>query len=111
MGIREDIRTVFAKDPAARSVLEIITCYPGLHAIWLHRISHFLWRHRLIFLARFTSHLSRFLTGVWNPRSIFSSRVFHVIASTISAGRVQVTFSGEGVVSGIIDLATGASRR
>lgn len=64
MGIREDIRTVFAKDPAARSVLEIITCYPGLHAIWLHRISHFLWRHRLIFLARFTSHLSRFLTGV-----------------------------------------------
>ncbi len=64
MGFREDIRTVFAKDPAARSVLEVITCYPGLHAIWLHRISHFLWRHRFIFLARFASHLSRFLTGV-----------------------------------------------
>lgn len=64
MGFREDIRTVFAKDPAARSVLEVITCYPGLHAIWLHRLSHFLWRHRFIFLARFTSHISRFLTGV-----------------------------------------------
>lgn len=64
MGYREDIRTVFAKDPAARSVLEVITCYPGLHAIWLHRISHFLWRHNLFFLARFTSHVSRFLTGV-----------------------------------------------
>jgi serine O-acetyltransferase len=64
MGIREDIRTVFAKDPAARSVLEVITCYPGLHAIWLHRVSHFLWMHKFIFLARFTSHISRFLTGV-----------------------------------------------
>ena len=64
MGYREDIRTVFAKDPAARSVLEVITCYPGLHAIWLHRISHFLWGHNLFFLARFTSHVSRFLTGV-----------------------------------------------
>lgn len=61
MGYREDIRTVFAKDPAARSVLEVITCYPGLHAIWLHRISHFLWGHNLFFL---TSHVSRFLTGV-----------------------------------------------
>src|SRR5512136_168178 len=64
MGFKEDIRTVFAKDPAARSVLEVITCYPGLHAIWLHRISHFLWSHNLFFLARFTSHVSRFLTGV-----------------------------------------------
>jgi serine O-acetyltransferase len=64
MGIREDIRTVFAKDPAARSVLEVVTCYPGLHAIWMHRISHYFWTHGFIFLARFTSHISRFLTGV-----------------------------------------------
>jgi len=64
MSIREDIRTVFAKDPAAKSTLEVITCYPGLHAIWIHRISHFLWTHQLFFLARFCSHISRFLTGV-----------------------------------------------
>jgi len=64
MSINEDIQTVFAKDPAARSILEVITCYPGLHAVWLHRISHFLWMHNLFFLARLTSHLSRFLTGV-----------------------------------------------
>jgi serine O-acetyltransferase len=64
MSIREDIHTVFAKDPAAKSTLEVITCYPGLHAIWIHRISHFLWAHKLFFLARFSSHLSRFLTGV-----------------------------------------------
>jgi len=64
MSLMEDIQTVFAKDPAARSTLEVITCYPGLHAIWLHRISHRLWTRRLFFLARLTSHISRFLTGV-----------------------------------------------
>lgn len=64
MSIREDIQTVFDKDPAARSVWEVVTCYPGLHAIWMHRISHYLWMHRLFFLARLTSHIARFLTGV-----------------------------------------------
>lgn len=62
--LREDIQTVFAKDPAARSVPEVIFCYPGLHALWLHRPAHFLWQHRLKFLARLLSHKSRFLTGV-----------------------------------------------
>jgi serine O-acetyltransferase len=62
--IREDIRTVFAKDPAAKTTLEVITCYPGLHAIWMHRISHFLWTHRFFFFARLCSHIARFLTGV-----------------------------------------------
>ena len=64
MSIREDIQTVFAKDPAAKTTLEVITCYPGLHAIWMHRISHFLWTHKLFFLARLSSHIARFLTGV-----------------------------------------------
>ncbi len=64
MSIKEDIRTVFAKDPAAKSTLEVITCYPGLHAIWIHRISHFLWAHKLYFLARISSHIGRFLTGI-----------------------------------------------
>src|SRR5512136_350591 len=64
MSIGEDIRTVFAKDPAAKSTLEVITCYPGLHAVWLHRISHFLWTHELFFFARVISHIARFFTGV-----------------------------------------------
>ncbi|NWF77894.1 MAG: serine O-acetyltransferase [Chloroflexi bacterium] len=62
--LREDIQTVFAKDPAARSTLEVIFCYPGLHALWFHRFSHFLWRHKLRFLARLLSHFNRFLTGI-----------------------------------------------
>ncbi|MGD2143247.1 MAG: serine O-acetyltransferase [Anaerolineae bacterium] len=62
--LREDIDTIFAKDPAARSVWEILCCYPGLHAIWLHRLAHTLWANRLLFLGRLVSHVSRWLTGV-----------------------------------------------
>jgi serine O-acetyltransferase len=62
--MREDIQTVFAKDPAARSTLEVLLCYPGLHAVWFHRLIHALWKHQLYFLARFLSHISRFLTGI-----------------------------------------------
>jgi len=62
--LRQDIRTVFAKDPAARSLAEVILCYPGLHALWLHRLAHFLWRHKLRLLARLLSHINRFLTGI-----------------------------------------------
>jgi len=62
--LREDIQTVFAKDPAARSMLEVLFCYPGLHALWIHRLAHLLWRHKLRFLARLLSHFNRFLTGI-----------------------------------------------
>lgn len=62
--LREDIQTVFAKDPAARTLWEVLCCYPGLHAIWLHRLAHWLWRHRLLFLGRLVSHVNRWLTGI-----------------------------------------------
>jgi serine O-acetyltransferase len=62
--IREDIRSVFDRDPAARSTLEILLAYPGLHAIWGHRINHWLWKHNRKSLARFGSHIVRFLTGI-----------------------------------------------
>ncbi|MBI4286131.1 MAG: serine O-acetyltransferase [Chloroflexi bacterium] len=62
--MREDIKTVFEKDPAARSILEVFFCYPGLHALWFYRVAHFFWRHRLYFLGRLTSHLGRFFTGI-----------------------------------------------
>ena len=62
--IREDIRSVFDRDPAARNTLEILTTYPGLHAVWLHRVSHALWRHGWRWLARWLSSLGRWLTGI-----------------------------------------------
>jgi serine O-acetyltransferase len=61
---KEDIQTVFAKDPAAKTIWEVIFCYPGLHALWLHRIAHFLWQHNLLFLGRLLSHINRLLTGI-----------------------------------------------
>jgi len=62
--IRRDIRAVFERDPAAKSLLEVLLCYPGLHAIILHRIAHRFYRWRLFTLARLISHFSRFLTGI-----------------------------------------------
>jgi serine O-acetyltransferase len=62
--IREDIKTIFTKDPAARSLIEVLLCYPGLHAIWMHRVAHFFWKNKWYFLGRLISHISRFLTGI-----------------------------------------------
>ncbi|MBI4572756.1 MAG: serine O-acetyltransferase [candidate division NC10 bacterium] len=61
---RRDIRAVFERDPAARSLPEVLFCYPGLHAVWIHRLAHWCWTHRLKFLGRSLSHLGRFLTGI-----------------------------------------------
>ena len=75
--IREDIQCVFERDPAARSVWEVLTCYPGFHALQMHRFSHSLWRMRLRWLARFMSHIARFLTGVEiHPGATIGRRVF-----------------------------------
>jgi serine O-acetyltransferase len=62
--VREEIATVFERDPAARSRIEILLCYPGLHAVWAHRLSHWLWHRRFYFWARFISQVARFLTGI-----------------------------------------------
>jgi len=64
MGMREDIRNVFAKDPAARSWLEVLTCYPGLHALWNHRLAHWLWTHNLKLAGRMLSAWGRFVTNI-----------------------------------------------
>ena len=75
--IREDIACVFERDPAARSTWEVITCYPGFHALLIHRLAHWLWRIKLRWLARFVSHLSRFLTGIEiHPGARVGRRVF-----------------------------------
>ena len=62
--MKEDIDSVFDRDPAARNALEVLFCYPGLHAIWFHRIAHWLWANGFLFLGRLTSQVSRFITGI-----------------------------------------------
>jgi len=110
--VREDIQTVFVKDPAARSVMEVISCYPGLHALWLHRLAHYLWCHRLRFPARLLSHVSRFLTGIEiHPGAKIGRRVFidHgagvVIGETTEIGDDALMY--QGVVLGGTTLKKG----
>jgi serine O-acetyltransferase len=75
--IREDIGSVFERDPAARSTLEVLTCYPGVHARIMHRISHLLWKWRFFWLARLLSHIARFLTGIEiHPGATIGRRFF-----------------------------------
>ena len=75
--LREDVASVIERDPAARSTWEVLTCYPGLHAIWIHRIAHWCWMHGLRWLGRFTSHLGRWLTGIEiHPAVVIGRRVF-----------------------------------
>ncbi|HIE43346.1 MAG TPA: serine O-acetyltransferase [Candidatus Omnitrophica bacterium] len=62
--LKEDIQTVFTKDPAAKNTLEVILCYPGLHAIWLYRIAHWFYTKGDYIISRIISHISRHLTGV-----------------------------------------------
>lgn len=62
--IRDDIRSVFERDPAARSTAELLVAYPGLHAVWAHRVEHWLWQHGLKLIARWGSHSTRFFTGI-----------------------------------------------
>jgi serine O-acetyltransferase len=75
--LREDIASVFERDPAARSTWEVLTCYPGLHAVWIHRLAHWFWMRGLSWLGRFTSHLGRWLTGIEiHPAVVMGRRVF-----------------------------------
>lgn len=62
--LREDIQSVFHRDPAARNAFEVLTCYPGMHAIWLHRAAHCLWKKEWKWLARLVSNFGRWLTGI-----------------------------------------------
>ncbi len=75
--IREDVLTVFRNDPAARTLLEVIFCYPGLHAVIVHRMAHFLWKMQFRFWARFLSHVNRAFTGIEiHPGARIGRRVF-----------------------------------
>ncbi len=75
--IREDIQAVFRCDPAVKSVVEALFCYPGLHAIWIHRIAHWFYEQKCYLTARLVSHLNRFLTGVEiHPGARIGRRVF-----------------------------------
>jgi len=75
--LKEDVRTIKERDPAAKNAVEIFLCYPGLHAIWLHRIAHFLYQRRWFTIARLVSHFSRGFTGIEiHPGAKIGRRLF-----------------------------------
>ena len=77
MKMIEDIRSVFKRDPAARNVFEIITCYSGVQAVIIYRFTHLLWRYKLYWLARFISTLARWITGIEiHPGAVIGRRFF-----------------------------------
>ena len=76
-GIWEDIKTAFERDPAACSVWTVLTCYPGLHAIWFYRFAHVFWKIKLYWVARFIMHIARWLTGIEiHPGATIGRRFF-----------------------------------
>lgn len=75
--MKEDIQTVFSNDPAAKSTIEVILCYPGLHAIWLHKLAHWFWQRKHLLTGRFISHINRFFTGIEiHPGATIGRRFF-----------------------------------
>ena len=77
MRIIEDVRSVFARDPAARNVFEVLTCYSGVQAVIFYRLTHFIWRYKLYWLARFISTFARWLTGIEiHPGAVIGRRFF-----------------------------------
>lgn len=75
--IKEEIDTIFERDPAARNVLEVVFCYPGFHAILIHKAAHWFWKKDFYFLGRFLSHFGRFMTGIEiHPGATIGKRFF-----------------------------------
>ena len=113
--IREDIACILERDPAARSAWEVLTCYPGLHALVMHRWANVCWRHGLRWLGRFISQLARFFTGIEiHPAATIGRRVFidHgmgvVIGETAEVGDDCTIY--QGVTLGGTSLTRGAKR-
>ena len=99
--LREDVQTALDCDPAARSALEVVLAYPGLHAIWIYRVAHWMWTHRLRLLARLLSELGRWLTGVEiHPGATIGRRLFidHgmgvVVGETCEIGEDVLIYQG-----------------
>jgi serine O-acetyltransferase len=113
--LRSDIACILERDPAARSKWEVLACYPGLHAIWIHKLARWFWLNGLRWLGRFTSHIGRFLTGIEiHPGAKIGSCVFidHgmgvVIGETAEVGDGCTIY--QGVTLGGTSLTAGTKR-
>ena len=113
--LRSDIQCILERDPAARSRWEVLTCYPGLHALVLHRRAHWCWNHGFKWLGRFISHSSRWLTGIEiHPGAKIGERVFFDHAMGVVVGETAEIGDGctiyQGVTLGGTSLYKGSKR-
>ena len=113
--IQSDIQCILDRDPAARSRWEVLTCYPGLHAVVLHRLAHACWGMGLKWLGRFISHIARFMTGIEiHPAAVLGSGVFFDHAMGVVVGETAEIGDGctiyQGVTLGGTSLYKGAKR-
>ena len=113
--LRSDIQCILDRDPAARSTWEVITCYPGLHAIWLQRPAHWCWTHGFKWLGRFISHMGRWFTGIEiHPGAVIGKEVFIDHGMGVVIGETAVVGDGctiyHGVTLGGTSLYKGAKR-
>ena len=113
--LRSDIQCILDRDPAARSTWEVLTCYPGLHALVLHRRAHWCWTHGFKWLGRFISHIARGLTGIEiHPGALIGERVFFDHAMGVVVGETAQIGDGctiyQGVTLGGTSLYKGAKR-
>lgn len=106
--IREDVASVMERDPAARSRLEVLLCYPGLWAVWFHRVSHRMWRMRLRLPARVLSQIARFVTGVdIHPGALLGRRLFIDHATGVVIGETAIVGSDVTIYQGVTLGGTG----
>lgn len=100
--MREDIDCILQRDPAARTRWEVLTCYPGLHALWMHRIAHACWSNGMRWLGRFVSHLGRFFTGIEiHPGAQIGRHVFIDHGMGIVIGETAVIGDGSTIYQGV----------
>src|SRR5271165_5312348 len=106
--IREDVATVLERDPAAKSRLEVFLCYSGLHAVWFHRVNHWLWNHRFFLMARLLSQVSRFLTGTEiHPGARLGRRFFIDHALSVVIGETAIVGDDVTLYQGVTLGGTG----
>jgi serine O-acetyltransferase len=109
--MREDIRSVFERDPAATSIFAVLLCYPGLHAVWIHRFNHWLWRRRLSLLARWGSQIARFFTGIEiHPGATVGRRLFIDHGMGVVIGETAVVGNDVTLYQGVTLGGTGKEK-
>src|ERR1700712_3482126 len=106
--IREDIRSGLERDPAARSTLEVLTCYPGLWAVWIHLVAHGFWKIKLRLAARILSQVGRFYTGVdIHPGALVGRRLFIDHAMGVVIGETAIVGNDVTIYQGVTLGGTG----